>query len=68
MSYYWEAGEVAEDRGQVGELRQVVHESCCRVLDALQRLDHGGSGGNILLFKILDGDQVSTSSFHNLAQ
>ena len=31
-----------EERGQVGELRQVEHESCCRVLDALQRLDHGG--------------------------
>ncbi|KAK0146345.1 hypothetical protein N1851_014339 [Merluccius polli] len=31
-----------EERGHVGELRQVEHESCCRVLDALQRLDRGG--------------------------
>ena len=29
-------------RGHVGELRQVEHESCCRVLDALQRLGRGG--------------------------
>ena len=34
--------EVAEERGHVGELRQVVHESCCSVLEALQRLDRRG--------------------------
>ena len=42
-SCYREPVEVAEEmRGHVGELRQVVHESRCRVLDALQRLDRRG--------------------------
>ena len=41
-SCYREPVEVAEERGHVGELRQVEHESCCRGLDALQRLDRGG--------------------------
>ena len=41
-SCYRESVEVTEERGHVGELRQVEHESCCHVLDALQRLDCGG--------------------------
>ena len=34
--------EVTEEGGHVEEHRQVEHESCCHVLDALQMLDRGG--------------------------
>ena len=42
-SCYREPVEVVKERrDHVGELRQVEHESYCRILDVLQRLDRRG--------------------------
>ena len=61
-SRYREPLEVAEERGHVGRLLQVEHESCCRGLDALQRLDGGGRESSQERVAVVEAERTSAWS------